>query len=57
MQQSLRPFDGNDSTYTAEVFTNTITANMVMTAGPKQVDSPYHGAKIEKNEAPRYKQP
>ena len=41
MQQSLRPFDGTDPTYTTEDFLNTITANMAMTAGPKHTDSPY----------------
>ena len=44
MQQSLRPFDGTDPTYTTEDFLNAITANMVMTAGPEQTDSPYHDA-------------
>ena len=44
MQQSLRPFDGTDNTYTTEDFLNAITANMVMTAGPEQTDSPYHEA-------------
>ena len=33
MQQSQRPFDGTDPTYTTEDFLNAITANMVMTAG------------------------
>ena len=42
MQQSLRPFDGTDPTYTTEAFLNAITANMVKTAGPDQTDSPYH---------------
>ena len=48
MQQSLRPFDGTDSTYTTEDFLNAITANMVMTAGPEQTDSPFHEACILK---------
>ena len=42
IQQSLRPFDGTDPTYTTEDFLNAITANMVMTAGPEQTDSPFH---------------
>ena len=42
MQQSLRPFDGTDPTYTTEEFLNAITANMIMRAGPEQTDSPYH---------------
>ena len=44
MQQSLRPFDGTDPTYTTEDFLKAITANMVMTAGPEQTDSTYHHA-------------
>ena len=48
MQQSLRPFDGNDPTYTTEDFLNAITANMVMTAGTEQTDSPFHEAWILK---------
>ena len=44
MQQSLRPFDCTDPTYTTEDFLNAITANMVMTAGPEQTDSPFHEA-------------
>ena len=44
MQQSLRLFDGTDPTYTTEDFLNAISANMVMTAGSEQVDSPYHEA-------------
>ena len=48
MQQSLRPFDGTDSTYTTEDFLNAITANMVMTARPMQTDSPFHEAWILK---------
>ena len=48
MQQSLRPFDGTDPTYATEDFFNVITANMVMTAGPEQTDSPYHEAWILK---------
>ena len=42
MHQSLRPFDGADTTYTTKDFLNAITANMLMTAGPEQTDSPYH---------------
>ena len=42
MQQSLRPFDGTDPTYTTENFLNAITANMVLTAGPEQTDSAFH---------------
>ena len=42
MQQSLRPFDGTNPTNTTEDFLNAITANMVMTAGPEQTDSPFH---------------
>ena len=42
MQQSLRPFDGTDSTYTTEDFLNAITANMVMRAEPEQTDSPFN---------------
>ena len=42
MQQSLRPFDGTDPTYTTEDFLNAITANMVMKLEPKQNDSPFH---------------
>ena len=48
LQQSLRPFDGIDPTYTTEDFLNAITANMVMTAGPEQTDSSYHEALILK---------
>ena len=48
MQQSLRPFNGTDPTYTTEDFSNDITANMVMTAGPEQTDSPFHEAWILK---------
>ena len=44
MQQSLRPFDVTEPTYTIEDFLRAITANMVMTAGPEQTDSPYHEA-------------
>ena len=46
MQQSLRPFDGTDPTYTTKGFLNDITANIVMTAGPEQTDSPFHEAWI-----------
>ena len=46
MQQSSRPFDGTDPTYKTEDFLNAITANMVMTAGPDQTDSPYYEAWI-----------
>ena len=45
MLQSLRPFDGTDPTYTTEGFLN-IPANMLMTAGPEQTDSPFHEAWI-----------
>ena len=38
MQKFIRPLDGIDPTYTTEDFLNAITANMVMTAGPGQVD-------------------
>ena len=48
MQHFLRPFDGTDLTYTTEDFLNSITANMLMTARPKQVDSPFHEAWILK---------
>ena len=48
MQQSLKPCDGTDPTYTTEDLLNAITANMVMTAGPEQNDSPYHEAWILK---------
>ena len=48
MQQSLRTFDGTDPTYTTEDSLNAITANMVMTAGPEQTDSPYHKTWIQK---------
>ena len=48
IQHSLRPCDGTDPTYTTEDFLNAITANMVMTAGPEQTDSPYHEAWILK---------
>ena len=44
MQQSLRPFDGTDPTYTTEDFLNPITANIKMTAGPEQTDLPLHEA-------------
>ena len=42
IQQSLCPFDGTDPNYTTENFLNAITANMAMTAGPEQNDSPFH---------------
>ena len=48
MQQSLRPFDGTDATYTTEEFLNAIEANMVMTSGPEQTYSPFHEAWILK---------
>ena len=48
MQQSLRPLDGSDPFYTTGDFLNAITANMVMTAGPEQIDSPYREAWILK---------
>ena len=40
MQQSLRPFECTDSTYTTEEFLNAITVNMVTsrTAGPARAD-------------------
>ena len=44
MQQCLRLFDGTDHTYTTEDFLNAITANLVMTTGPEQTDSPFHEA-------------
>ena len=44
MQQSLRPSDGTDLTYTTEDFLNAITSNMVTTAAPEQTVSPYHKA-------------
>ena len=37
MQQSPRPFDGTDPTYTIEDFLNAITANMAMTAEPNKL--------------------
>ena len=48
MQQSLRPFDGTNPTYTTEDFLNAITANMVRATGPEQTDAPYHEAWILK---------
>ena len=51
IQQSLRPFDATDPTYKTENFLNAITANMVMTAGPEQTDSPYYEAWILKRTA------
>ena len=48
MQYSVRPFDDTDPTYTTEDFLKAIRANMVMTAGPEQVDAPYHEAWIPK---------
>ena len=48
MQQSLRPNDCTDPTYTTEDFLNAITANMVTVAGPEQTDSAYHEAWILK---------
>ena len=48
MQQSSRPFDGTDPTYTPEDFLNAIKANMVMTAGPEPTDSRFHEAWILK---------
>ena len=48
MQQSLGPLDSTDPTYTAEDFLKAIKANMVMSAGPEQIDSPYHEAWILK---------
>ena len=51
MQQSLRPFDGTDPTYTAEDFLIAITTNTVRTAGPEQTDSPIHEAWMLKRNA------
>ena len=51
MQQSLRPFDGTDPTYTTKDFLIIITANMVMTAGPGPTESPFHEAWILKQNA------
>ena len=48
MQQSPTTFDGTDPTYTTEDFLNAITANISMTAGPEQTESPYHEAWILK---------
>ena len=48
MQQSLRPFDGTDLTYTTDDFLNAITANIVMAARPEQTDSRCHKAWILK---------
>ena len=48
MEQSLRPFDGTDPTYTREDFLIAIRAKTVITAGPEQTDSPYHEAWILK---------
>ena len=48
MQQSLKPFDGTDPTYTTEDFLNAITPNMLTTARPEQTDSPIHEAWILK---------
>ena len=48
MQQSLRPSDGIDPTYTTGDFLNAITANMIITAGPEQTDSPFREAWILK---------
>ena len=43
MQQSLRPFDGTDPTYTTEDFLKAVRANMVKSARPaEQTDSPVH---------------
>ena len=47
-QQPLRQFDDTDRTYTTEDFSSAITANMAMTAGPEQTDSPFHDAWILK---------
>ena len=49
MQQSLKPFDGTDPTYTIEDFLNSITTNLVMAAVPVQTDSPNHEALILKS--------
>ena len=48
MQQSLRPFDSTDPTYTTEDFLNATTANMLKTAGPEQTDSPIRENRILK---------
>ena len=47
MQQSLRSSDGTDPIFN-KVFSNAITAIMVMKAGSEQVDSAYHEAWILK---------
>ena len=52
MQKSLKAFDGTDPAYTIEDFLKAITPNVVMTAGSKQVDSPYHEAHRIINESP-----
>ena len=51
MQQSLRPFDATDPTYTTEDILNAITANMVMTTKPEQIESPFYEAWILKRNA------
>ena len=48
MRQSLRPCDGTDPAYTTEDFANAVTANVVTTAEPEQVCSPYDKAWIQK---------
>ena len=48
IQQSLRPCDGTEPNYTTEDFSNAITSNMVMTAGPEQTLSAFHEAWILK---------
>ena len=42
MDQSSRPFDVTEPTYTTDGFLNAITGNLVITAGPEPVESPYH---------------
>ena len=44
MQEPLRPFDGTEPTYTTDEILNAMTANMVMVAETKQIDSPYYEA-------------
>ena len=48
IQQSLGSFDCTDPTYTTEDFQKAITANIVKTAGPDEVDLLYHKAWILK---------
>ena len=46
MQQSLRPFDDTDPTYTTEDLLSAITTHMAIKTGPEQTDSTYHRAWI-----------